>query len=133
VDHEAQVLQQLMTAPLEDLPGLLADEDLIAQTSLPPAVASLPIEGVRQALRQAWQAQKLISPHYQHVDGTSFAAPIVSSVAAQMWQANPTLSPGGLKDLLMRTARYLPEVPPDQQGHGVVDPWAGVAAALATR
>src|SRR5262249_25710567 len=35
--------------------------------------------------------QKLITPRYQHVDGTSFAAAIVSGVAACLFEANPAL------------------------------------------
>ena len=62
----------------------------------------------------------VISGHYKHVDGTSFAAPIVASVAAQMLEANPALTPHEVKSILMRTARRLPHVPVDQQGWGVV-------------
>ncbi len=132
VEQEAAVLEQLLGATPEELPSLLSNPELIRKTNLPTGIHALPAEQVRQALKQAWQSQKLITPHYQHVDGTSFAAPVVSSVAAQMLQAHPTLSPTGLKDLLMRTARYLPEVSPDQQGHGVIDPLAAVRAAIAT-
>ncbi len=133
VASQAQALERLLAVPLAELPALLTDSELTAPLHLPQGVQEMPVEMVREVLQQAWRSQKLINPYYQHVDGTSFAAPIVSSVAAQMWQANPNLSPAGLKDLLMRTARYLPEIPPDQQGHGVVDPWAAVAAALTTR
>ena len=31
--------------------------------------------------------------HYKRVDGTSFAAPIVTSIVAQMLEANPGLTP----------------------------------------
>ncbi|MBN9387356.1 MAG: S8 family serine peptidase [Chloroflexi bacterium] len=132
VEREALALQKLRSASPQELPALLVDSELIGQTQLPAEIAEMPHESVRGLLRQAWNAQKLINPYYQHVDGTSFAAPIVSSVAAQMLQANPHLRPAGLKDLIMRTARYLPEVSPGQQGHGVVDPWAAVTAALST-
>ncbi len=132
VAREALALERLLSATNEDLPTLLTDPEITQHINLPPELDDWSAEGLRPALRQAWQAQKLITRHYQHVDGTSFAAPIVSSVAAQMLQANPSLTPAGLKDLIMRTARYLPEVAPDQQGHGVIDPWAAAAAARAT-
>ena len=132
VKQEALVLEKLRRASPNELPTLLSDHESIGQTHLPAEIGQMPPETVRDLIRQAWNNQKLINPHYQHVDGTSFAAPIVTSVAAQMLQANPYLKPAGLKDLIMRTARYLPEVSPSQQGHGVVDPWAAVTAALST-
>ncbi len=33
--------------------------------------------------------ERFISPDYQHVQGTSFAAPITASVAAQMLEVDP--------------------------------------------
>jgi serine protease AprX len=44
-------------------------------------------------VRQRINDQKFIHPHYQHVDGTSFAAAIVSAAVAQMLEANPALTP----------------------------------------
>lgn len=132
VAQEAAILQKLLNASPEELPALLATMGPLPYTRLPPDLATLPITAAYELLRQAWLGQKLITPHYQHVDGTSFAAPIVSSVAAQMLEANPGLRPAGLKDLIMRTAHYLPNVSPDQQGHGVINPKGAVEAALAT-
>ena len=39
------------------------------------------------------KGNNVISGAYKHVDGTSFAAPIVASIAAQMIEANPALTP----------------------------------------
>ena len=75
----------------------------------------------------------MISGAYKHVDGTSFAAPIVSSIAAQMIHANPILGPRELKLALIRTARRLPRVEVDRQGWGVVDPRGAVEEALRLR
>ena len=75
----------------------------------------------------------VISGAYKHVDGTSFAAPIVASVAAQMFQAHPQLTPQQAKLILIRTARRLPHVDADRQGWGVVDARRAVEAALAAR
>ena len=72
----------------------------------------------------------VISGAYKHVDGTSFAAPIVSSLAAQMLEANPACDPDELKRLMLRTARRLPHVDVDRQGWGVVDARSAVEAAL---
>jgi serine protease AprX len=73
----------------------------------------------------------VISGAYKHVDGTSFAAPIVSSLVAQMLEANPALRPHEVKSVLAKTARRLPHVPVDRQGWGVIEPAAAVAEALA--
>ena len=131
VDREAAALDLLLRTQPALLPRLLSDPTLMRDVNVPKEIAALPVQEARAMLRGRWQAEKLITPHYQHVDGTSFAAPIVSAVAAQMIQTNPTIRAAGLRDLLMRTARYLPEFAPDQQGHGVVDPYNAVAAAQA--
>ena len=71
--------------------------------------------------------QKYIARDYQHVDGTSFAAPIVASIAAQMLEANPKLSPKDVRAGLLQTARKLDGVSPEIQGAGLVDASAAVA------
>ncbi len=72
---------------------------------------------------------KLINTHYQHVDGTSVAAPIVSSVIAQMLEANPVLAPAQIKQILTDTARPLGHITRERQGAGVVNPKKAVKAA----
>jgi serine protease AprX len=79
------------------------------------------------------KGHNLITAAYKHVDGTSFAAPIVSSVAAQMLEANPVLTPQEIKHILILTARRVPQAEVDRQGWGVVDPEAALAAALESR
>lgn len=79
---------------------------------------------------RSWTTElKLITPYYQHVDGTSFAAPLVASTVACLLQANPTLTPQLVRDILMMTAYRLPNVPLERQGAGVLN--AGLAVALA--
>ena len=65
--------------------------------------------------------QQIVSELYQHVDGTSFAAPIVTSIAAQMIQANPALTPGAIKDILISTADRIVTEPVVRQGYGSVN------------
>lgn len=72
---------------------------------------------------------RLVSPYYQHVEGTSFAAPIAAGVAATMLEANPALSPRRLRELLLAACRPLPGAPGERQGAGALD--AGRAATLA--
>ena len=73
----------------------------------------------------------MISGHYKHVDGTSFAAPIVSSIAAQILEAVPGLKPYEVKQALIRTAVRMGHVDVDRQGWGMVNPRAAIAAAQA--
>jgi serine protease AprX len=65
---------------------------------------------------------KYISPHYMHVDGTSFAAPIVSAVAAQLLEIDPALTPAATRLALLVTAKRLKDFPAQRQGFGVVQP-----------
>ncbi|MBL8132616.1 MAG: S8 family serine peptidase, partial [Anaerolineae bacterium] len=66
-------------------------------------------------------ARKLVTPFYQHVDGTSFAAPIVASILACMFEANPALTPYQAYDILLHTAHRIPGVPVERQGYGAVE------------
>jgi len=77
-------------------------------------------------------AHKIVDTQHQHVDGTSVAAPIVTSVIAQMLQANPRLTPRQIRAILTRTARRLNGVPVEQQGAGVLNASAAVQTALET-
>ncbi|MEP7199269.1 MAG: S8 family serine peptidase [Chloroflexota bacterium] len=105
-------------------------ETKIAKEYFKQRTLRLPIDEIRQMIRTRMIEQKFIHAHYQHVDGTSFAAPIVSSVAAQMLEANPTLTPADVKTILVATAEPLDQLPVEQQGHGVVNAARAVAAAL---
>ncbi|MBK8131021.1 MAG: S8 family serine peptidase [bacterium] len=73
---------------------------------------------------------KLITPHYQHVDGTSFAAPLVASAVACMLEANPSLTPPMVRQLLQQTATPIPRAPRERQGAGALEAGLAVAAAL---
>ncbi|MDB5035396.1 MAG: Subtilisin-like serine protease [Chlorobi bacterium] len=75
-------------------------------------------------------AEKLITPDYKHVDGTSFAAPIVSSIVAQMLEARPNLNPAEVKEILSTTAMLLTDVPSEVQGHGIVNPGGAIEMTL---
>jgi serine protease AprX len=75
------------------------------------------------------RSEKIVGAHYQHVDGTSFAAPVVASVVAQMLEANPELTPAAVKRILLQTAKPVGELPAIRQGYGLLDARAAVAAA----
>ena len=83
----------------------------------------------KQVKKLIWK-EKFITPHYMHVDGTSFAAPIVSSVAAQMLEANPTLASNELRQILLKTALPLPTYDVARQGYGRLQPKMAVYAVM---
>lgn len=74
--------------------------------------------------------KKYISPDYQHVEGTSFASPITASVAAQMLEADPTLTPAQIREALVSTAQPIQDVPRERQGAGLLRPRIAVEWAI---
>jgi serine protease AprX len=93
-------------------------------------LARLRAADIRLLLAERMARHNWLSAAYQFVDGTSVAAPIVSSIAVQMVEANPSLTPATLKRILMETAVPMRDVAPEKQGRGVVSPAAAVAGAL---
>jgi len=125
--QQASLLEVLDKAKDEDLHSIIranpgVDEDLDA--ALDRAVHS-----IRQLILLKIRRENVITKHYKYVDGTSFAAPIVSSVAAQMLEANPSLKPSQIKRILIDTAERLPGYDIDRQGWGVIDPRRAVEGA----
>ncbi len=139
----APILPDTPTAAQAKLLNLLdgtADEELSnvmsANEGVDPdldAIAKREPYLIRQLVGGKLHGQKVISEHYKSVDGTSFAAPIVSSVVAQMLEANPDLKPHQCRRILMTTARGVHGIALDRQGWGVVSPGAAVAEALALK
>lgn len=129
--EQAVLLSKLESASDSDLREIIkqhagVDEDLDEAAHLAPYL-------LRQVVWIKIRDNNVISGHYKHVDGTSFAAPIVSSIAAQMLEAVPDLKPHEVKLALIRTAVRLPHSEVDRQGWGMVNPRAAIAAALAMR
>ncbi len=83
-------------------------------------LAGASAEAVRSAIEEVIRTEKVVGAYYQHVDGTSFAAPIVSSIVAQMLEANPSLTPRAVKHLLISSATRIGGAPLLWQGYGVV-------------
>ncbi|MEZ4831805.1 MAG: S8 family serine peptidase [Caldilineaceae bacterium] len=95
-----------------------------------PEIRQARAEQLHQALLERMNAHKFIHRHYQHVDGTSVAAPQVAAVAAQMIQANPNLNPYQIKQLITASAHPLYHLPPERKGEGLLVPASAVAYAL---
>jgi serine protease AprX len=94
------------------------------------AAIDRPVHSIRQIILLKLRMESVITKHYKYVDGTSFSAPIVSSVVAQMIEANPYLTPQNIKRLLIETSERLPHYEVDRQGWGVIDPRRAVSAAI---
>jgi serine protease AprX len=129
--EQAVLLSELETAPDSELREIIKrhagiDQDLDHATELAPYL-------LRQVVWIKIRDNNVISGHYKHVDGTSFAAPIVSSIAAQILEAVPDLKPHEVKLALIRTAVRISHVDVDRQGWGVVNPRAAIAAAMSMR
>lgn len=88
---------------------------------------------LRQLISIKLREGNVINQHYKFVDGTSFAAPIVSSIVACMLQANPKLTPQRVKRILIETAERVAGVEVDRQGWGVVVPRKAVEMAVRMR
>jgi serine protease AprX len=73
---------------------------------------------------------KLVTPHYQHVEGTSFAAPLIAGVVACMLEANPSLTPTDIRHVLMASAYKIAGASDERQGAGAVDGGQAVAIAI---
>jgi serine protease AprX len=94
------------------------------------AALDRPVHVLRQIIALKLRDENVITRHYKYVDGTSFAAPIVSSVVAQMLEANPVLTPQQIKRILISSAERLPHYEVDRQGWGVLDPRRAVEMAI---
>jgi serine protease AprX len=107
---------------IEKYPGVVAAIDEVKDS---------PAYLIRQLVEAGLRDELVINEHYKMADGTSFAAPIVTSVVAQMLEANPALKPLEVKRILLQTSKRLPQLEVDRQGWGVIQPQAAVERALA--
>lgn len=65
-------------------------------------------------------------PFYTTASGTSFSAPQVAGAVALMLEANPSLKPADVKDILSRTATPLPRYFYHEAGAGMLNTYAAV-------
>jgi len=127
--EEAELYSKLDASADEDIRAVIeghtgVDKDL-------DEASSLPVPLLRQLITIKLREGNVINQHYKYVDGTSFAAPIVSSIVACMLEANPRLTPQQIKRILIDTAERVPDVEVDRQGWGVVSARRAVELALA--
>src|SRR5829696_7576391 len=128
---EAELYARLDRASDEELLPLIEEHEGVDRDIY--EARTLPTYLIRQLVSVKLHEADVISEHYKFVDGTSFAAPIVSSTVACMLEANPHLSPQQVKRILIDTAERLPGVEIDRQGWGVIAPRRAVELALTLR
>lgn len=123
----AEALSLLAVAPDYQLPSLARKLEDTAE--LPEDLLLSSPDVIRRYVEDVLRDLKIVATHYQHVDGTSFAAPIVTSIVAQMLEANPALTPGAIKNILISTADRIADTPAIRQGFGVVNARRAVGLA----
>ncbi|HTK27726.1 MAG TPA: S8 family serine peptidase [Pyrinomonadaceae bacterium] len=128
--QQAQLLEKLDKASDDDLHSIIkANAGVVDELD---AALDRPVHSIRQIITLKIRRENVITKDYKYVDGTSFAAPIVSSVAAQMIEANSNLTPQQIKRILISTAERLPGYEVDRQGWGVIDARKAVEMAVAS-
>ena len=68
-------------------------------------------------------------PFYTTASGTSFSAPQTSAAIALMLEANPSLTPAAIKDIMARTATPTPKYFYHEAGAGMLNTYAAVIEA----
>ncbi len=101
------------------------------QAGLAATLRGSPAVTIRAEVEAMIRDNKIVARNYQHVDGTSFAAPVVASVVAQMIEANPDLKPAAIKHILLSTADRLRGADVYRQGFGILDAYQAVEQARA--
>jgi serine protease AprX len=129
--EEAELYSELHALPDEELRAAIESHAGI-DTDLDEA-ADLPIPLLRQLITIKLREGNVINQDYKYVDGTSFAAPIISSIVACMLEANPRLRPQQIKRILIESAERVHDIDVDRQGWGVVNARRAVELALQWR
>ena len=75
-----------------------------------PTASTMPLE----------RPDRIVSPGFMWMSGTSFAAPVVSGAAADLLALHPSWTPDQVKGALMATAKALPSSPAGSAGEGEV-------------
>ncbi|MGH9820234.1 MAG: S8 family serine peptidase, partial [Pyrinomonadaceae bacterium] len=127
--QQAELLEKLDKTPDDDLHEIIRENKGIDDEL--DAALDRPVHSIRQIIALKVRRENVITKDYKYVDGTSFSAPIVSSVVAQILEASPNLTPQQVKRILISTAERLPGYEVDRQGWGVIDPRRAVEMALA--
>ena len=106
-------------------PSLVAPGTNIVSLRSVPTVTG--VSGLAGADSKRLSATEL--PYYTTATGTSFSAPQVAGAIALMLEANPTLTPADVKDILSRSATPMPRYFFHEAGAGMLNTYAAVLEA----
>jgi serine protease AprX len=106
-------------------PSLVAPGTNIISLRSVPTITG--VSGIASADTQRLSATEL--PYYTTATGTSFSAPQVAGAIALMLEANPSLTPADIKDILSRTATPMPQYFFHEAGAGMLNTYAAVLEA----
>lgn len=129
--RRAEALTRIATAPEFEIGRVAGDLREVAQ--IPESALTGSREELRAWVEEVLAREKVVSAHYQHVNGTSFAAPIVASVIAQMLEVDPNLTPVAVKRILIQTADRIYQQSVARQGFGRISPRRAVEVARSGR
>lgn len=107
---------------------------LVRAGMAPPELMQVHPEDLREHMLEGMQTHATYGQNeggaaYMAMDGTSMASPIVAGVCAAILEANPSLTPGQVKQVLMKTSDRLPGVRANDQGAGVMNAQKAVRVA----
>lgn len=121
-----------LAGPMEEVRHLARQQ--IDSGVLDPMAMTLPEKRLRRELIRTFDIKAQIGkgkPHPDYIaqNGTSEAAPIVTGVIANMYEANPDLTPEQVKEILYSTADPVAGEP-IAVGHGAIDAREAIERAL---
>ena len=97
----------------------LAKPDLVA-----PGVRTVSLRSPGSAIDEQFGASAVVDDDYFRGTGTSMSTAVVTGIAAQILQANPSLVPDQIKYRLTATARDIADTNKYAAGAGIVDAYA---------
>lgn len=96
------------------------ESQLIEDAQLPPNYLETELEDRNNELLGQAAGHKIVGTYYEHADGTSVAAPMVSGTIAQLLELKPDLSPQNIRQILLQTSQRLPNACRERQGRGIL-------------
>lgn len=131
--RNAPLAEVMARGPLPEVTDLA--QKMVAKGKLPQAALQLPEASLRRIMGKFFPVEPTAGeigghPAYIAHDGTSEAAPIVTGLIANLYEANPNLTPDQVKEILASTARPVAGADVLSAGAGALNAQAAIARAL---